>query len=145
MQQHVTREDFAFTLDFQVRDYECDIQAIVNNSVYQNYLEHCRHEYLHSMGLSFSGLAKENINLVVTRMELDYHTPLRSGDHFWVGVTPEKLSKLRYCFSQSIFRPNDNKVILHAKCFWTSINEKGRPIYCDQLNALWEHYKETHC
>ena len=28
-----------YRLKFKVRDYECDMQGIVNNSVYQNYLE----------------------------------------------------------------------------------------------------------
>ena len=32
-----------FKVDFTVRDYECDLQGIVNNAVYQNYLEHARH------------------------------------------------------------------------------------------------------
>jgi acyl-CoA thioester hydrolase len=29
----------AFASEMSVRDYECDMQGIVNNSVYQNYLE----------------------------------------------------------------------------------------------------------
>ncbi|MBU2223338.1 MAG: acyl-CoA thioesterase, partial [Gammaproteobacteria bacterium] len=29
-----------FSVDFKVRDYECDMQGIVNNAVYFNYLEH---------------------------------------------------------------------------------------------------------
>jgi hypothetical protein len=32
--------EYIFELPFKVRDYECDIQGIVNNAVYQNYLEH---------------------------------------------------------------------------------------------------------
>ena len=65
-----------FTLDFKVRDYECDMQGIVNNSVYQNYLEHARHEYLLAKGIDFAELARQKINLVVLRAELDYKLPL---------------------------------------------------------------------
>ena len=43
-----------FEIELQVRDYECDIQGIVNNAVYQNYLEHCRHKFLNSVGLDFT-------------------------------------------------------------------------------------------
>jgi acyl-CoA thioester hydrolase len=39
-----------FSLEMKVRDYECDMQGIVNNAVYQNYLEWARHEYLLSRG-----------------------------------------------------------------------------------------------
>ena len=35
-----------YELAFSVRDYECDLQGIVNNAVYQNYYEHPRHQLL---------------------------------------------------------------------------------------------------
>ena len=37
---------YKFKIALPVRDYECDMQGYVNNAVYQNYLEHARHEYL---------------------------------------------------------------------------------------------------
>ena len=49
--------EFVFVLDMEVRDYECDLQGVVNNSVYQNYLEHTRHKYLKSTGIDFAELA----------------------------------------------------------------------------------------
>jgi YbgC/YbaW family acyl-CoA thioester hydrolase len=79
--------DYYYKLDFTVRDYECDIQGIVNNGVYMNYLEHARHEFLLAQGVDFAALAKQKINLVVVRAELNYKTPLTSGDAFWVGIT----------------------------------------------------------
>lgn len=37
--------EYIFELEMQVRDYECDMEGIVNNAIYQHYLEHTRHEF----------------------------------------------------------------------------------------------------
>lgn len=79
--------DYQFKLEFEVRDYECDVEGIVNNAVYLNYLEHTRHVFLKQRGIDFVDYAKKGINLVVTRLEIDYLYPLRSDDKFYVGLT----------------------------------------------------------
>ena len=75
-----------FSVDFKVRDYELDMQGIVNNSVYFNYLEHARHEFLLAKGVDFAALARDKVNLVVVRSEMDYKASLTSGDKFQVTV-----------------------------------------------------------
>ena len=57
--------NYIYELPMKVRDYECDLQGIVNNANYQHYLEHTRHEFLLSAGVSFAGLhEKEGIKYV---------------------------------------------------------------------------------
>jgi len=129
--------EYAFKLDFKVRDYECDLQGVVNNSVYQNYLEHTRHEFLLESGIDFAALARDNIHLVVVRAELDYRYPLRSGDRFWVGLNMQQASKVRFDFLQDIHRSADGKLILNAKITGTSLNERGRPFVPEQIYRLF--------
>ena len=43
-----------YELEFSVRDYECDLQGIVNNAVYQNYYEHARHQFLLGKKVDFA-------------------------------------------------------------------------------------------
>ena len=69
-----------YCIEMQVRDYELDIQSIVNNSVYQNYLEHARHEFLITKNIDFARLHEEGVDLVVTRIEIDFKQPLKSRD-----------------------------------------------------------------
>ena len=59
---------YIYELEMKVRDYECDIQGIVNNSVYQNYLEHTRHEFLLENNVSFEQLHLQGIDAVVARI-----------------------------------------------------------------------------
>jgi len=127
-----------FTLDFKVRDYECDMQGIVNNSVYQNYLEHTRHEFLLARGVDFAELTRQKIHLVVLRAELDYKVPLASGDEFYVDTQVVQSSRVRFDFLQNIYRKKDNKLILSGKITGTSLNERGRPFVPDVIAALME-------
>jgi acyl-CoA thioester hydrolase len=125
-----------FSVDFKVRDYECDMQGVVNNSVYQNYLEHTRHEFLLSKGIDFAELARNKINLVVLRAELDYKASLVGGDEFFVDVEFIQSSRVRFDFLQHIYRKKDNKLMLAAKITGTSVNERGRPFLPDFFASL---------
>ena len=120
-------ENFDFELELQVRDYECDIQGIVNNSVYQNYLEHCRHKFLHKAGLDFAELHSQGIDAVVIRAELNYKFPLRPGDDFFVRLKMGKHGRLRIIFNQQIFRKSDEKLMVDAK-ITTVLTRNNRPI-----------------
>jgi acyl-CoA thioester hydrolase len=125
-----------FVLEMAVRDYECDLQGVVNNAVYQNYLEHARHEYLKGIGIDFAALAAQGINLVVTRIEIDYKLSLTSGDRFVVEVRPERLSPVRIGFRQDIYRLPDRKPVVKALVTGTALNAKGRPQLPEALVAV---------
>ncbi len=129
-------EQKIFTLEMAVRDYECDLQGVVNNAVYQNYLEHARHEYLKSIGIDFAALAAQKINLVVVRAELDYKLPLTSGDRFLVEVISERLSPVRIGFRQQILRLPDRREVVKALVIGTALNARGRPQLPEELGRL---------
>ncbi len=128
-------QEYTFQLEMKVRDYECDLQGIVNNSVYQNYLEHARHEFLISRELSFAKFAKNKVDLVVTRAELLYKASLRPGESFTVGANFERKGKVGFRFYQDIFR-SDGTLILTATIEGASLNEKRRPFYFPELDSL---------
>ena len=129
--------DFIFQIEMDVRDYECDMQGVVNNSVYQNYLEHTRHQYLKSIGLDFATLTEKGINLMVIRIEIDYKASLKSGDTFISALRMERISPLRFGFVQHIFRKSDNKLMIKALVVGTSVNANGRPELHQDLIDVW--------
>ncbi len=105
-------KDYHYKIEMDVRDYECDIQGIVNNSVYQNYLEHCRHKFLNSVNLSFSELHNQGIDAVVTRAELKYKNSLKPEDSFYIYLKMRKKGHLRIIFDQEIVRKEDHKLMV---------------------------------
>ncbi|RKD98689.1 acyl-CoA thioesterase [Marinifilum flexuosum] len=107
---------YIYTLPLKVRDYECDIQGVVNNSVYQNYLEHARHEFLESIGSNFKKLHEEGVDAMVSRIEIDYKTSLTSGDEFEVRLNIER-EGLKLVFNEDIYRTSDNKLCAKGKVF----------------------------
>jgi acyl-CoA thioester hydrolase len=121
-----------FSVGFKVRDYECDLQGVVNNSVYQNYLEHARHEFLLDRGVDFPELTAQGIHLVVVRAEMDFRKSLRPGDSFQVMVACELEGRIRLVFVQQILK-DDGTVIMDARITGTALDVRGRPRIPDGL------------
>ena len=93
----------------EVRDYECDIEGIVNNANYLHYTEHTRHLFLLSTGLSFAEMHRRGTDAVVAKMTLEYKYPLRCDDVFISRLALRK-EGIRYVFYQDIYRASDNKL-----------------------------------
>jgi acyl-CoA thioester hydrolase len=129
---------YTHTIELKVRDYECDMQAVVNNGIYQNYLEHARHEFLKSRGIDFAAVTASGINLVVTRVELDYRKSLVSGNVFCVRSLVRQASRVRFEFHQEIVRLPDETLMLSARIIGTSLNQQGRPFVPELLRALYD-------
>ena len=100
---------YIFETRMMVRDYECDIEGIVNNANYLHYAEHTRHLFLKDRGLSFAEMHNKGIDAVVARMTLKFKTPLRCDDEF-ISRLALKKEGLKYVFMQDIFRASDEKL-----------------------------------
>jgi acyl-CoA thioester hydrolase len=116
-----------YSLKFVVRDYECDLQGVVNNAIYQHYLEHARHEFLISKDVSFVKLHEEGLDLIITKVEIEYKYPLRSHDEFSVTVSIKREGNARILFIQDIYRQPDLKLIVKARVTGVA-TRKGRPV-----------------
>ena len=106
--------EYIYEITLKVRDYECDIQGVVNNAVYQSYLEHARHEYLLSKAGSFKELTDQGILLMVSRIEMDFKNSLGSRDTFAVKLRTER-EGVKLVFFQDIFRLSDETLCLKAR------------------------------
>ena len=132
-------KEYAYKLKMKVRDYECDLEGIVNNANYQHYMEHTRHELLLEAGISFAEILEQNIVSVVARITIDYKTPLRSRDEF-LSCLNVRLEGIRYVFCQDIYRVSDMKLAAKGKVDVVCLVD-GKLSRCPEL----EEKLKAHC
>lgn len=130
--------EYCFELEMKVRDYECDMQGIVNNSIYQNYLEHARHEFIESIGCSFTEMHFQGIDPVVSRVVIDYKTSLESGDHF-VCRLYMRHEGVKFIFFQDIYRLPDEVLSVKARVETVCL-ENGHISRGDKLLPIFAKY-----
>lgn len=130
--------EYVLSLNMKVRDYECDLQGIVNNANYQHYTEHTRHEFLRSEGVSFAELHDRGIDAVVARLQMSFKTPLRSGDEFVSRLAVRK-EGIKIVFVQDIFRLPDEKVVLRSTVETVCL-VNGRLQDSEELNNIFSKY-----
>lgn len=103
------KQKYIYETKMMVRDYECDIEGIVNNANYLHYTEHTRHLFLKACGLSFAEMHRKGVDAVVARMNLQFKTPLTCDDEFISRLGLHK-DGIRYVFNQDIYRASDEKL-----------------------------------
>lgn len=109
----MNRRKYMYETQLAVRDYECDIEGIVNNANYLHYTEHTRHLFLKKCGLSFADMHRRGIDAVVARMNLQFKAPLRPDD-IMLSCLDVTRQGLRYVFQQDIYRQSDGKLCLKS-------------------------------
>lgn len=107
---------YDFETRLEVRDYECDIEGIVNNANYLHYIEHTRHLFLKSKGVSFAKMHERGLDAVVARMTMQYKVPLRCDDVFISRLAVSKQG-VKFVFQQDLFLERDNVL-----CFRSTVD-----------------------
>ncbi len=100
---------YLFEIEDKVRDYECDLQGVVNNANYQHYMEHARHEFLGSLGENFSAMHDRGQDAFVSRVEIQYKNPLHSGERY-LSCLNLKREGVKLVFLQDIYLLPERKL-----------------------------------
>lgn len=96
-----------------VRDYEVDVQGIVNNANYLHYMEITRHEFCREAGMSFPAMHAMGIDPVLRSVNIEYLTPLRPGQEM-VSKLRIRRDGARFIFDQDIYRLPDGEPVTRA-------------------------------
>jgi len=134
MKEHI------FELEMKVRDYECDLQGVVNNSNYQRYMEHTRHEFLETLGENFATMHEKGIDAFVSRVEIKFKNSLRTGDKFMSCMNLRR-EGVKLMFDQDIYRMSD-QVLASTGTVECVIVENGKLTRGEYFDQLIERYYE---
>ena len=127
----------SFTLEFKVRDYEVDCEGIVNNANYLHYMEHTRHEFCASAGLSFARMRELKMSPVVRKVKIEYIRSLGLGEKF-TSCLDLRRDGARFVFRQWILNAEGQLV---ADALITVVNViDGRPSRGEEFAEAFAAY-----
>jgi len=125
----------------KVRDYECDLQGVVNNSNYQRYMEHTRHEFMGMVGENFGRMHEAGVDAFVSKVEIRFRHSLRSGDRFLSCMNVRRES-VKLVFDQDIYRLPDAELCSSGRVE-TVIVENGRLTRGDYFDVFLDKLKSA--
>ena len=130
--------DYQFTYTFAVRDYELDIQGIVNNAEYLHYLELTRHAFCDHIGVSFGEMTRQGLAPVVRHADLEFVSSLSSGDEVLSCLNISRKGP-RFFFHQDLYRARDRQPVLKA-VITVVILDDGKLSRGDQMAEFFKDY-----
>lgn len=125
--------EYIYELEMEVRDNECDIQGVVNNGQYQNFMTHARHKFIKAEGIDFNDLFEQGKLAMVSRVEIDYLGPLFPNDLFTVKIALERKKSTRLIFLQDIFKKDGTQVIRSRVTTVCLDKAEGFPLMLDEV------------
>lgn len=132
-------KEYIFKLTDKVRDYECDLQGVVNNANYQHYMEHTRHEFLESMGENFGAMHDKGVDGFVSHVDIDFKTSLKSGDSYISCLNVYKKG-VKLVFEQDIYRASDGTLATKGKVESVVVQD-GKLTRGEYFDAMLERIK----
>ncbi len=113
------------TATISVRFYELDPYEHVNHSVYIQYFEAARAQWLTDVGFSLQKLKSEGIQIVVTELNTRYMGSAGPGDQLTIESELFELRRASMTFKQRILRGEETLVAQTITA--ATVTTTGRP------------------
>ena len=134
------KKKYIFEMPMKVRDYEVDSEGIVNNAIYLHYLEHTRHEFCEWAGMTFRSMHERGIDPVLSKVEIEYKTPLGLGESFTSCLNISR-EGARFIFHQDIYNSEERPVVKAKVACVTTVN--GKLTRGDELVEAFAKYLDA--
>lgn len=121
----------------RVRYPEVDSQGVVHHSYFLHYFEIARTELLRSVGLPYSQLEKDGVQLMVTESALRHHRPARYDEVLRLLCRAEEVTRVRIYIAYRILREGTDELICDGKTVLAGIDPgTGKPTALPRSLAL---------
>ncbi len=105
---------YLFESTVKIRDFECDMQGVVNNAYYHNLLMQTRTEFLESIGIIRQQWSEERgIDFVVYEAAIQYRQPIQNGETFRSCLNLHR-EGARFVYTQD-FRRESGELCMRAR------------------------------
>ncbi|WP_326692758.1 acyl-CoA thioesterase [Streptomyces sp. NBC_01795] len=119
-----------------VRGYETDTQGHLNQSVYLQYTEHARWEYLKAAGIEQSDIVAKGVGPVTLEQTVRYKHELRAGDETTVSCAFEWVPGRKVFFLRQEVRKTDGTLAAEVTGTGGMMDLRARRLVADPRAAL---------
>ncbi|MBF0436174.1 MAG: tol-pal system-associated acyl-CoA thioesterase [Magnetococcales bacterium] len=107
---------------------DTDSGGVVYHSIYLNYLERARTEWLRSLGFNQSQLSQDRgLVFAVSRIDVQFLSPARMDDQLMITLTLAKRGGASLHLQQIIHRVIDHALLLEARVRIAMLNRDFKP------------------
>ncbi len=111
----------------KVTSFELDSWGHVNNSVYLNYLEKARNDYLNQRGLPFSKFKEWGVFPVLLKSVVEYKQPAFADDELVIHGTVSDHSAITFTLQYTITRKDNDSTIAIGETRHVFVNKSNKP------------------
>ncbi|WP_428117162.1 acyl-CoA thioesterase [Candidatus Poriferisodalis sp.] len=106
---------------------ELDPYNHVNHAVYVSYFEAARCVALEDAGMALPDLSDENVQIVVTNLEVRFREPATARDTLRIETEVAELRRASTKWNQRIIREADDTVLVQAQLTAAVCDNAGKP------------------
>ena len=120
--------DNPFVWPVRVYYEDTDAGGVVYHSVYLNYMERCRTEWLRSFGVGQEALVRDaGILFAVAKIDISFLGPARLDDQLTVYAQVQKIGQASVALMQGVIRDHDRKELVRAQVKIGCIDREFKP------------------
>ena len=122
----------------KVRYAETDQMGVVHHSIYPQYLEIARLNWLDTLGISYKSMEEEGIMLPVFELNLKYHKPVTFDENIRIETRLREEPNVKIIFDYSLYNEQGNLVTTGYTVLVFMDAKTRKPVRCPNymLEAL---------